>query len=297
MNIPHPNVSPEMITALDGAFSHKEASGLSVVSDICVKNKSSNREKILQYEELVKELPQVDIPVNHYIHGGMYAREITIPKGIILTGQIYKFDHFDIMISGDITVSTDDDEPRRLTGFNLFKGMSGKKRAGYAHEDTHWITFHPYDGESGEDIQKFITAENFDELNDFHAEINRADYFDFVQSIGLTQEEIIAQVENKEDMIFDDIEGVFVGESSISGKGLICISGFNVGDVICKARINDKRTLAGRYTNHAVFANAEIQITNDGADLVAIRSIEENEEITVNYRDVIKHRLIKGDLT
>lgn len=272
------------------------AKGLSVVSDICVKNKSSNREKILKYEEVAKQLPQVEIPVNHYIHGGMYGREITIPKGTVLTGQIYKFDHFDIMVSGDITVSTDDDEPRRLTGFNLFKGMSGKKRAGYAHEDTHWITFHPYDGEDGEEIQKFITAENFDELNDFHSEINQADYSDYVQSIDMTQEEITAQVENEEDMIFDTIDSVFVGESSISGKGLLSYLTVNAGDVICQARIDDKRTLAGRYTNHAVFANAEIQITNNGADLVAIRSIEEGEEITVNYRNVIKHRFTKGDL-
>ncbi len=273
-----------------------EQSGLSVVNGVCVKNKSSNRAKILEYEEIAKELPQVEIPVIHHIHGGMYGREITIPKGTVITGQIYKFDHFDIMVSGDVTVSTDTGETKRLTGFNLFKGMQGKKRAGYAHEDTHWITFHAFEGDSGEQIQKYITAENFTELDNFHAEINRADYHNFVLNVGMTQEEITAQVENEEDMIFDQIDGVFIGDSTTSGKGLLSFLSFNTGDVICQARIGDKRTLAGRYANHAVFPNAEIQVTESGADLIAIRDIEEVEEITVNYRDVIKNRFIKGDL-
>ena len=272
------------------------AAAPAIISDICVKNKSTNRAKILEYEKIAKELPQVEIPVNHYIHGGMYGREITIPKGTVITGQLYKFDHLDVMISGDITVSTDTGETKRLTGFNLFKGMAGKKRAGYAHEDTHWITFHSFDGDSGEEIQKYITAETFTELENFHAEINRADYFNFVSEIGMTQEEITAQVENTDDMIFGTIDSVFVGDSNISGKGLLSYLTVNIGDVICQARIGDKRTLAGRYTNHAVFPNAEIVVTNDGADLIAIRDIEEGEEITVNYRDVIKNRFIEGDL-
>jgi hypothetical protein len=268
----------------------------SVISNICVKNKSSNRAKILEYEEIAKDLPQVEIPVNHYLHGGMYGREITIPKGTVITGQLYKFDHLDIMIDGDITVSTDTGETKRLTGFNIFKGMSGKKRAGYAHENTHWITFHAFEGDSGEEIQKYITAETFGELAEFHADINRADYFNFVHQSNMTQDEIIAQVENKEDMIFDDIESVFIGKSVIAGQGLFSYMTFNSGDVICQARTGDKRTIAGRYSNHAVFANAEIIVTNKGADLIAIRDIEEGEEITVNYRDVLKNRLIEGDL-
>lgn len=276
--------------------SASEKKGLSVVNGICVQNKTSNRAKILEYEEIAKELPQVEIPVLHHIHGGMYGREITILKGTVITGQLYKFDHFDIMVEGDITVSTDTGEVKRLTGFNLFKGMSGKKRAGYAHEDTRWITFHSFDGDNGEDIQKYITAENFSDLESFHIDVNRADYFNFVCESGMTQEQITEQVENKDDMINDELEGVYIAGSDIEGKGLFSSKPLLINDIICKARINDKRTLAGRYSNHAVFANAKIKITDNGAEIVAIRDIEENEEITVNYRDVIKNRFIEGDL-
>ena len=273
-----------------------EDGGLSVVSGICLKNKATNRKKILDYEEVAKGLPQVEIPVHHHIHGEMYAREITIPKGTVITGQLYKFDHFDVMVDGDITVSTDTGETKRLTGFNLFKGMSGKKRAGYAHEDTRWITFHPFTGDSGEQIQSYITAETFDDLDAFNCDVNRADYYDFVDSIGMTQEEITEQVENNKDMLFDGLSGVYLNDSNIQGKGLFSSEKIDVGDVICPARVKDKRTIAGRYSNHALYSNAKIVMNDGGADLVCIRCIEEKEEITVNYRDVIKNRVIGGDL-
>jgi hypothetical protein len=277
-----------------------EKKGLSVVSDICVKDKSSNRDAILKYEEFAKTRPQLDIPVNHYIHGGMYGREITIPKDTILTGQIYKFDHFDIMISGDITVSTDDAQKVRLKGFNLFKGLAGKKRAGYAHEDTHWITFHPIDDDviDGETIQSRITADSFEELELFHIDVNRHDYWNMVESIGMSQEEITKQVENTEDMTDfpKGYEHLYVSDSKIDKKGFFSKTKILSGELIAPARIKDLRTDAGRYCNHAFFENAEILITDKGADLVAIKNIEADEEITVSYRQVIKTRLLEGDL-
>ena len=274
-----------------------EKNGLKAVANICVKNKSSNRAKILEYEELAKTLPQIEIPVDHYIHGGMYGREITIPKGAVITGQIYKFDHLDIMISGDITVSTDSGETKRLTGHNVFNGMSGKKRAGYAHEDTTWITIHAVGGTDGDEIQSYITSETFGALEDFHNEINRADYFNFVDNSLMTQEEIIKQVENEDDMVSDELEGVFIAPSKIQGRGLFSSEQFLAGDFICQARAQDMRTLAGRFSNHAVFPNAKIEITECGAQFFAIRNIESDEEITVNYADVIKNRHINGDFS
>tara|TARA_R110000782_G_scaffold209894_1_gene298050 strand:- start:118 stop:957 length:840 start_codon:yes stop_codon:yes gene_type:complete len=276
-------------------MSTKEES-VQIIGSLCVKNKLTNRQKILDYEKIAKEMPQVDIPVNHYIHGGMYGREITIPKDTILTGMIYKFDHFDIMISGDITVSTDGEEPKRLTGFNVFNGLSGKKRAGYAHEDTHWITFHPSEGVNGDEIQSDLTAESFEELESFYIDVNRIDYLNFVDSIDMTQEEITKQVENTADINSDDLDGAYVSDSQIQGKGLFSYLTFLPGETIAPARVGNTRTNAGRYCNHALFANAEIIITESGADLVALKNIEESDEITVNYRHVLNHRLLKGDL-
>ena len=37
---------------------------------------------LAKYEEFALAQPQIDIPVSHRIHGGMYARQITIPAGV-----------------------------------------------------------------------------------------------------------------------------------------------------------------------------------------------------------------------
>lgn len=274
------------------------SAALKVIDDICVGSKTLNRESLLRYESFAKQQPQIEIPVTHRIHGGMYAREITIPKDTILTGHIYKFDHFDVMISGDITVSTDSGETKRFTGYNCFKGMSGKKRAGYAHKDTTWITFHPYTGKNGDDIQEFITAKSFEELSLFNTVINRADYKSMIDSMVISEEEIRAQVENKDDVIDMPLgyENIYLNDSCLEGKGLFSKTKINGDSVICPARIKTKRTLAGRYTNHALQPNAKMIFNHDGMDLVSVKDIEENEEITVDYRDVINNRYIEGDL-
>lgn len=269
---------------------------LEVISDICVGSRTLNRESLLRFEDFAKQQPQLEIPVKHYIHGGMYGREITIPKDTILTGQIYKFNHFDVMISGDITVSTDNGETKRFTGYNCFMGMAGKKRAGYAHDDTTWITFHPYSGSNGDDIQKFITADSFEELEVFNIAINRADYLTFVEGIGMTQEQIDTQVNNKDDLSMVAIDCVYVADSKISGKGLFSYKDFNAGDIVCLARDGDKRTVAGRYTNHAIQPNAEIVFIDGEWVLKTLSSVFEGDEFTVSYREVLKNRILRGDL-
>jgi hypothetical protein len=89
----------------------------------------------------------------------MYVREITIPKGTILTGAVHKFDYVDIMLSGDIAVATPDGM-KRLTGINIMAGPAGRKRAGYAYEDTRWLTVHKTDATTSEGIEDVITVRN-----------------------------------------------------------------------------------------------------------------------------------------
>ena len=131
---------------------------------------SENYKKSLAtHEAWATTQPQIDIPVTHRIHGGMYARQITIPAGVVITGQIYKYDHLEFMISGDATVASEMG-PIRLEGYHSLSGHAGKKRGIMAHTDTVWMTVHTPDGAEGEKIQDSITAKDFDELERFYIE-------------------------------------------------------------------------------------------------------------------------------
>lgn len=102
---------------------------------------ASIRERLDTLEAELLKLPQVEIPPRHYFAKGLYAREITIPKGTLLTGKIHTGQHINIISKGDITVLTEHG-PKRVKAPCTLISPPGTKRAGYAHEETVWTTIH-----------------------------------------------------------------------------------------------------------------------------------------------------------
>ena len=103
-----------------------------------IERDASMSEKVRALEDEVLALPQVDLSTTHVLCGGIYARTITIPAGVVLTGAAHKKDHV-CVAQGDITVLTDDG-PKRLHGQHVLATKAGMKRAGVAHAETRWTT-------------------------------------------------------------------------------------------------------------------------------------------------------------
>lgn len=80
-------------------------------------------------------------PLKHTFGDGTYVREMFIPKGTPLSGKIHKHACTNILVSGDITVFTEEGE-KRIQGPCTFVSPPGVKRIGFAHEDTIWINVH-----------------------------------------------------------------------------------------------------------------------------------------------------------
>lgn len=102
------------------------------------------------------EMPQVEMPVDTMCVNGMNSRVLRIPEDTVLVGAVHLEDYVDIMVSGDITVATPEGL-KRLTGFNIMHGKKGRKRAGYAHKDTLWVTVHKTDIDNAEDFVRLMT--------------------------------------------------------------------------------------------------------------------------------------------
>lgn len=83
-------------------------------------------------------------PVHHFAPG-LYARELTIPEGTLLTGKIHRTAHLCVISSGDITVWTEGEPAKRLVAPCTFLSGPGARRVGYAHRETVWTTLHPTD--------------------------------------------------------------------------------------------------------------------------------------------------------
>ncbi len=102
------------------------------------------REQIIKLETALAKMPQLEIKTNHYHVNGLYAREILIPAGTILTGKVHKAEHLNIVSQGEIVVWTEGGMKRIKAPFVL-PSYPGAKRVGLAIVDTVWVTIHATD--------------------------------------------------------------------------------------------------------------------------------------------------------
>lgn len=107
-------------------------------TDVATDSRAEHNTSVRELENLILQVPQVDLQTEHALSGKVYARTIHIPAGTVLTGATHKLDHVNV-VCGDITVTTDDG-PVRLTGYHVIQSKAGTKRAGFAHADTTWTT-------------------------------------------------------------------------------------------------------------------------------------------------------------
>ena len=99
---------------------------------------SGLKEKIHQLEKSLVKLPQVLVPPEHEVFGGMYARTGMIPAGTMFIGVTHTKDHINVVF-GDVTVLTENG-PVRFTGYQVLPAKAGSKRVAFTHSDTMWTT-------------------------------------------------------------------------------------------------------------------------------------------------------------
>ena len=133
------------------------------------------RDKVAHLEAVMREGPTVEIEVRHHFSKGVYAREIFIPKGTVLVGKIHKHENLNIISQGDISVLTENGMERLKAPFTLVS-PPGTKRAGFAHEDTVWLSIHGTDETDVDKIELEFIAQN------------EAEYIDFCKSLQIEGE-------------------------------------------------------------------------------------------------------------
>lgn len=121
------------------------------------------RDSVLRMEAELLKLPQVELKIRHFFADGVYAREMTVPKGVAVCGRIHLQSQINIVSRGDFLVTTDNGPVRVGPGFTVVS-PPGTKRAGYALEETVWTTILGTELTDPEVIYETLTAASFDEL-------------------------------------------------------------------------------------------------------------------------------------
>lgn len=97
--------------------------------------------KVYALEALMKLQEQVECKVIHHFSKGVYARELHIPAGTILTGEIHKFENLNILSKGKIQVLISDIIQEVEAPFTVVS-PPGTKRIARALTDCVWTTIH-----------------------------------------------------------------------------------------------------------------------------------------------------------
>jgi quercetin dioxygenase-like cupin family protein len=130
--------------------------------------KLGEHDKVLALEAALLAMPQADMPVRHHFAHKTYGRELFIAKGVTLTGKIHKYSQINVLVSGDISVLTDEGVKRVQPPF-IIVSPAGTKRAAYAHEDSIWLTVHGTDKTDVDEIENEFIAQTEVEYLEFCA--------------------------------------------------------------------------------------------------------------------------------
>jgi len=121
-----------------------------------------NMPKILELEALMRTMPQVDSPAEHYHLSGVYCRSLFIPKGCLLTGKIHNHESIGILAQGTLRI-TNGETSTVVTAPYITVDKPGIKRLGYAETDCTFITVHRTDLDSVEAIEDELVSDTFED--------------------------------------------------------------------------------------------------------------------------------------
>ncbi|MDM1302022.1 SET domain-containing protein-lysine N-methyltransferase [Acinetobacter indicus] len=259
---------------------------------------------VADLEKEMLGMPQADCPVAHHFGPGIYIREVTLPAGIFAVGHAQKYEHLNIMLTGKVAI-VDNGVVRVLEAPMIFTGKPGRK-VGYVLETCVWQNVYATEETDIDALEAYYLdkSENWKAYDKEQSEIahalnqhNRDDYAQVLKEFGFDAATARQQAEDESDQI--DMPTAFkalvqVRDSNIEGKGLFLSWHIAAGQIIAPARIEGKRTPAGRYVNHSVNPNC-MYVADEKGDiyLMSLRDIEGckgggcGEELTVNYRQAL----------
>lgn len=126
------------------------------------------REAIARLQREMEKMPQVELPTEHHFADGMYCRALFRPAGCLIVGKVHRKEHFYIVCSGTVKVTTDNGM-EEITGPKVIISKPGTKRAVLALTDATCLTVHRTENTDVEEIEReLIEPEDRPALFDAH---------------------------------------------------------------------------------------------------------------------------------
>lgn len=121
------------------------------------------RERVLAVERCIQQMQQVECPVRHHFIAGVYAREITIKAGTMITGAVHKKESIVVLSAGRMQLATEDG-PLEITAPFTMVMNPGAKNLALAIEDCVWTNFFRTDETDLDKLVEELTESKASEL-------------------------------------------------------------------------------------------------------------------------------------
>ena len=121
------------------------------------------RAKVEKLEKVIEEAPQADCPVKHYFAPGLYAREMSVKAGTVVTGAIHKVENLIVISKGTVKIVTNEGS-ETVSAPHTRTCYPGTKNAFYAVEDAVWTNFFATDETDPDKLVELLTESKANEL-------------------------------------------------------------------------------------------------------------------------------------
>lgn len=103
-------------------------------------------------EEFMATLPQGKNDPVHTLTPGLYSRRLFMPALSVIVSKIHRKEHQFVVLSGTATVVSEDGASLIRAGYSGVT-KAGTRRVLFIHSDSIWMTYHPTDCTSLDDIE------------------------------------------------------------------------------------------------------------------------------------------------
>lgn len=250
---------------------------------------------------------QLDCPVTHHFGPGIYIREVILPTDSYIIGHSHKSPHLNVMLEGRLTIINPDGSHKELSAPQTFVSPPGRKIA-YVHERVRWQNIYSTDETDVETLEDMLLDKSaaFEQAQQLllaqDKTEDRKDFLEAIATFGFDEDTVNAVSIDESDQIPLPSGGykMMVSASMIHGKGVFATANIDAHELIAPARLDGKRTPAGRFTNHSKTPNAEMVLSDSGdiylfskEKIFGCKGGNKGDEITVDYRHALS--LTLGD--
>tara|TARA_R110002072_G_scaffold125352_1_gene261267 strand:- start:38 stop:574 length:537 start_codon:yes stop_codon:yes gene_type:complete len=120
-------------------------------------------------------------PLKQHIEGGLYTREIFMPKGSLVVSMIHKQQHPSFLLKGELSYLTDEGKVIKIKAPHKIFTQTGTQRVLYMHEDCKWCCVYKTDARTFEEAEADVYTNNYKELPKELIEKNKKLWQDYQQ--------------------------------------------------------------------------------------------------------------------